>query len=87
MNRVPKPARVARHPRTLEDRMTSSLRILRLPEVMRRTGLRRDSIYRLGHDGAFPRPVKISERATGWIEAEVDAFVEQRIAARDAAGS
>lgn len=63
------------------------MRILRLPAVETKTGLRRDTIYRLGREGTFPRPVKINERATGWIESEVDAFIERRIAERDAENS
>lgn len=67
--------------------MTSanSIRVLRLPAVIAKTGLGRDSIYRGGHEGWFPRPVKISERASGWIEAEIDAYLAGRIASRDGA--
>jgi len=56
-------------------------RFLRLPAVQAMTGLGRDSIYRLAREGKFPKPIKISERASGWVEAEVEAFNEQRIAA------
>jgi prophage regulatory protein len=56
-------------------------RILRLREVQSKVGLKRDSIYRGCAAGWFPRPIKISARATGWIESEIDAFIEARIAA------
>ncbi len=59
-------------------------RILRLPATMAKCGLRRDSIYRGGRDGWFPKPVKLSERASGWFEDEIDAFLERRAAERDA---
>lgn len=67
--------------------MTSanSIRVLRLPAVIAKTGLGRDSIYRGGQEGWFPRPVKISERASGWVEAEIDAYLAGRIAIRDGA--
>ena len=39
--------------------------IWRLPEVMRRTGLPRSTLYRQIQDGAFPRPVQLSERSVG----------------------
>ena len=64
--------------------MEKPLRILRLPRVEDRTGLKRDSIYRGAREGWFPKPVKIAQHASGWIEHEVDAFVAARIAARDA---
>lgn len=63
----------------------ASVQFLRLPEVSRRTGLQRDSVYRLGKVGKFPRPVKLSERASGWLAHEVDAWIAERAAARDQA--
>lgn len=41
--------------------------ILRLPVVKSRTGLGRTSIYNLVAAGKFPRHIKISERASGWL--------------------
>lgn len=46
-------------------------RMLRLPEVMRLTGLGRDAIYRLGREGQFPRARKLSAHATAWREDEL----------------
>jgi prophage regulatory protein len=60
-------------------------RVLRLPEVISKTGLCRDTVYRLGRQGGgFPKPIKISERASGWFEDELDAYLERRAAAREA---
>ena len=53
-------------------------RMLRLPQVITLTGLGRDSIYRLGNAGQFPRPRKLSERASAWREDEVRAWIESR---------
>lgn len=61
-----------------------SRRILRLPGVMQKTALGRDSVYRGAREGWFPKPVKLSERASGWFEDEIDAFLERRAAERDA---
>jgi prophage regulatory protein len=58
-------------------------RILRLPEVCERTGLGRDSVYRLASEGRFPRPLKLSSRASGWIEGEVSGWIERRAAERE----
>lgn len=60
------------------------IRILRLPAVEAKSGLKRDSIYRLAKLGKFPKPVKISEWASGWIESEIDEYLKKRIAERDA---
>jgi prophage regulatory protein len=58
--------------------MTTPPRMLRLPQVIQLTGLGRDSIYRLGNTGQFPRPRKISERASAWREDEIQKWIESR---------
>ena len=58
------------------------VRFLRLPEVLARTGLSRSTIYVRLDQGRFPRPVSLGARAVGWIEAEVDEWMRERIAAR-----
>ena len=63
-----------------------SRRVIRLPQVIAKTGLGRDSIYRGARDNWFPKPIKLSAHASGWFEDEVDAFLETRAAQRDAQG-
>jgi prophage regulatory protein len=52
--------------------------ILRLPEVMRLTGLGRSTIYRLLAAGQFPSPVQLSVRAVGWRRSDVDNWTAER---------
>jgi prophage regulatory protein len=59
--------------------------VLRLPAVMQKVGLKRDSVYRLAKQGVFPRPIKLSERASAWFEDEVDDYLERCATARDSA--
>ncbi|MEZ9416539.1 helix-turn-helix transcriptional regulator, partial [Vibrio sp. 10N.261.49.A5] len=40
--------------------------IIRLPEVMRITGLSRPTIYRRIAEGTFPKRVSLGERAVGF---------------------
>ncbi|MDA8350858.1 MAG: AlpA family phage regulatory protein [Pseudomonadota bacterium] len=66
--------------------MTSpSRKILRLPAVMAKTGLGRDSIYRGGREGWFPPRIKLTARASGWFEDEVDNWLAERAAERERA--
>ena len=58
-------------------------RILRLPATEEKSGLKRDSIYRGAREGWFPKPVKLSERASGWFEDELEDWLEKRAALRD----
>lgn len=60
------------------------LRVIRLQEVESRTGLRKSAIYQRATDGTFPKPISMGGKASGWIESEIDAWISQRIAARDA---
>jgi len=53
-------------------------RLLRLPEVLRLTGLSRSTLYRKIKAGEFPRPVKLGKRAVGWRESEVIAWINGR---------
>ena len=63
--------------------------LIRLNEVMSRTGYGRTSIYRKMEDGSFPKSLKLGgppkdpnefdSRAIAWIEDEVDQWIESRI--------
>ncbi len=61
------------------------LKLLRLPQVIERTALRRSTIYEMMTAGTFPKPVKLNFRSNGWLETEVEGFIESRIAQREAA--
>ena len=54
-------------------------RILRISAVMEKTGLSRSSIYLRVNQGRFPKSISLGSRAIGWIEAEIDEWVEQQI--------
>ena len=59
-------------------------RILRRPVVKGRTGLGDTMIDRLESEGRFPKRIKITERAVGWPEDEIDKWVEDRLSGRAA---
>lgn len=60
--------------------------ILRLPEVERQTGLKKTYIYALVKKGEFPTPIKLGERASGWLSSEVCQWVQDRVAMSRAGG-
>jgi len=55
--------------------------ILKLPEVINTTKQSSSSIYRGAANGTFPKPIKLSERSSGWIASEVEQWLDDRIAA------
>ena len=75
------------------DTIVRQKRLIRLPEVLSRTGYGRTTIYRKMEDGSFPRSVKLGgppidpnvfdSRAIAWIEDEVEQWIESRIEERD----
>ena len=57
-----------------------SKRILRRRAIQQKTGLPTSSMYALIDAGRFPKPIRLAGRSVGRIEAEVDAWIEARIA-------
>ena len=68
----------------MKNRNTNSARIIDMVEVRSRTNLSTTTIWRLRNDGNFPDPVRISANRVGWIEAEIDSWIRQRINHRNA---
>ncbi len=58
------------------------LRVLRLPEVIQKTGLARTTLYMMSRDGKFPVSISLGGKAMGWIESEIDQWIAELMAAR-----
>ena len=58
-----------------------NLRIMKRPDVEAITGLSRSGIYALMASEKFPAAIKLSERAVGWLEHEVQAWLKSRVSA------
>lgn len=56
---------------------------MRLGAVIEATGLARSTIYKFIGSGEFPKPVPLVGRRVGWVEAEVQEWIQGRIARRD----
>lgn len=50
-------------------------RLIRLPEVLSRVGLKRSAWYARIADGEAPSPVHLGPRAVAWRESEIDEFI------------
>lgn len=60
-------------------------RLIRLREVMAKTGLSKSYVYALAKKGLLPKPVKLSERSSAWVESEIQNWIDERIKQRGAA--
>jgi prophage regulatory protein len=56
------------------------LRLIRLAEVKRRTGMSRSTIYRWMRADKFPRSHCIGGYIAAWSEAEIDAWIDAALA-------
>jgi prophage regulatory protein len=52
-----------------------TIKIVRIDQVAERTCLPKPSIYRLMADGKFPKSIKLSSRATGWLSTDIDDWI------------
>ena len=50
-------------------------RFLRLPEVMKKVGVSKQTIYGRMKDGTFPQSFKNGSRLTLWLESQIDAYM------------
>ncbi|CAD6874250.1 helix-turn-helix transcriptional regulator [Methylomonas fluvii] len=65
-----------------------SKRILKQPEVLGKTKLGESSLKRMVKSGAFPAPIRLGDgRSIGWIESEIDGWIDQKAIERDAANA
>ena len=53
--------------------------VLRIFEVSDRTGLPRSSIYAKIQAGDFPRPIKLGPRSVGWLEADINSWLDEKV--------
>jgi prophage regulatory protein len=59
------------------------MRIMRLKEVIEKTGLSRSTIYNWISQGKFPKQIDLGARSVGWVDTEVDEWLSLRIELRD----
>ena len=53
-------------------------RVIRLKEVIHRTGLGRSTIYRWMGEGKFPKSIKLGGHSVAWIEQDIDRWLTER---------
>lgn len=54
-------------------------RIIRLPEVIARTGQSRSTIYERIRQSVFPAPIQLGGRSVGWLESDIDEWIAARV--------
>ncbi|WP_240201776.1 AlpA family phage regulatory protein [Pseudomonas sp. PDNC002] len=63
-----------------------------MQDVTAKLGISRSAVYDWmdikspRYDSTFPRPIRLGRASIGWISADIDDFITQRIAVRDRHG-
>ncbi|MCF1252470.1 AlpA family transcriptional regulator [Pseudomonas putida] len=59
------------------------MRILRMKTVIEITGLARSTVYKYVAEGIFPKPLSLGGRSVGWLESEVNSWIQSRLVERN----
>jgi prophage regulatory protein len=60
----------------------TSIKLIKISDVTSNLGLSKSHMYALIQRGKFPKPIKLSERSSAWLESEVNDWIESRISQR-----
>jgi prophage regulatory protein len=59
------------------------MQLISILTVSNQTGISRRSIYNLLSKNQIPKPVQLTSRRVGWVQSEIDAWIEEKIGERD----
>lgn len=62
--------------------MSNAHKVLRLNDVIGITGIGRSSIYKWMTDGTFPSPLSLGVRSVGWLEKDIQEWLDSRVQLR-----
>ncbi|MBD9354831.1 helix-turn-helix transcriptional regulator [Methylomonas albis] len=58
--------------------IATEIQIIRIKAVCEKTGVSRSGLYRLVASGDFPKPISLTSYTKGWIESEVNQWLQER---------
>jgi len=64
------------------DKTSERKRIIRKPELLNIIGLSYPTIWRMEKMGKFPKRLRLGSNSCGWLESEVNEWIEGRLADR-----
>ncbi|EGX6959515.1 AlpA family transcriptional regulator [Aeromonas veronii] len=59
------------------------IRLIKMTEVVKKTGMSRSTVYSLISHGLFPQQVSLGPRSVAFVEAEIDSWIRNKIAIRN----
>ena len=62
------------------------MKVLKASEVSERTSISTSHLRKLAHEGKFPKPIKITENRSGWLQSDVDEWISECVRKHHAGG-
>ena len=63
-----------------------SCKLLKVQQVAELTSVSRSHLHRLARDGKFPKPIKIGENRSAWLESDVQEWISECLRKHHAGG-
>ena len=63
-----------------------SRKLLKAQQVAELTSISHSQLHRLARDGKFPKPIKIGENRSAWLESDVQEWISECIRKHHAGG-
>lgn len=60
----------------------TSYKLLRIKQVIDKTGIKRSQIYAYMKLGLFPASIKIGPSSVAWLESEIDEWINNKMESR-----
>jgi prophage regulatory protein len=64
--------------------MDANDRIIRLPEVLEKIGLKKSAVYNMIKTGEFPAQIKLGKHASGWLLSAVQGWIQKQAGQKSA---
>ena len=61
-------------------------KLLKAQQVAELTSISRSHLHRLARDGKFPKPIKIGENRSAWLESDVQEWISECLRKHHAGG-
>lgn len=58
--------------------MNQDDKIIRLPEVIGKVGLKKSAIYKMIKTGDFPAQIKLGKHASGWLDSDIQTWIRKK---------
>lgn len=63
------------------------MRVLKLKDVLHKTSLGKTTLYALVKNSEFPKQIELGLRSVGWLESEVEAWIQSKVCRRNSSAS